>query len=82
MKRIDKWVARDGSEFKTEEDALRRELLLNRIEAIESFLPEKDESIDFANGHGYIQHTRNIDLCGKPFERACSEAIEHGVGEW
>jgi hypothetical protein len=25
----------------------------------------------------YGQH---IDLCGKPFDRACGEAVEHGVG--
>lgn len=56
MKRIDKWVTRDGAEFRTVEEAQSREHLLDKIDAIESELPLPDTSTDFANGYGYIQH--------------------------
>ena len=58
MKIIIKWVAIDGSEWKTEQDATNREILLDKIEIVESILPERISDTNFSNGHGYIQHKR------------------------
>lgn len=56
MKKIEKYVTRDGAEFSDESKAQARERLLDEIDAIENDLPKKDESSNFVNGHGYIQH--------------------------
>lgn len=70
MKKIDKWVARDGSEWKTEDDARNRETLLDKIDEIESWLPSKPDDISFTNGHGYIQHSKKV------LERARAEMTD------
>jgi hypothetical protein len=59
MKRIDKWVARDNSEWATEQDAHNREVLLDKIADIEFYFPEGIHDTNFSNGHGYIQHTKS-----------------------
>jgi hypothetical protein len=59
MQIINKWVAKDGSEWKTEEDAVNHEIFLDKIEKIESILPENHDTSDFVNGHGYVQHSQS-----------------------
>jgi hypothetical protein len=59
MKKINKWVARDGSEWKTEESAVNHEIFLDKIEMVESIIPKKPDTTNFTNGHGYIQHSKD-----------------------
>ena len=56
MKRIEKFVASDGSEYLTEQEAIHRERLLDELNFIESLLPEHPHTTEFSNGGGYIQH--------------------------
>ena len=58
MKKIEKYVTKDGAEFDTEEEASHREYLLDEKNRINSILPDHPDTSDFANGHGYIQHYR------------------------
>lgn len=75
MKRIDKWVSRDGEEWKTKEEAMHREYTLNRLESISSILPEYINTTSFANGHGYIQHNPKSVIRARNmlYELACEE---------
>lgn len=75
MKKIEKWVARDGSEFLEEGGALGREYLLDKLDKIDSLLPAHPDTTDFSNGHGYIQHkARNIEKAKNMlYELACDE---------
>ena len=61
MKVITKYVANDNVEFLNELDCIRHEHNILAVEKIMSQLPEKPDSCDFSNGHGYIQHNE-IDL--------------------
>jgi hypothetical protein len=64
MKAIVKYKAIDGREFITMKDCTDYELLIDRVETIMSRLPKlpKNDECDFANGHGYIQHDKEILL--------------------
>ena len=60
MKTITKYQANDGSEWTTEEAAMKRDALIVEVDqAIRPFGPRiVDEGCKFANGHGYVQHSR------------------------
>jgi hypothetical protein len=61
MKAITKYKAVDGTEFSTEKQCLDYEKLIKNIEVIMSELPViPKKSMDFVNGHGYIQHDKKI----------------------
>lgn len=58
MKTITKFVAEDGTEFKTESACKKHETLLVKVEKVNRLLRRaKDSSCEFSNGGGYIQHT-------------------------
>ena len=75
MKKIEKYVSRDGSEFSTEAGAIHREQLLDQLDSIESILPNRPDDVSFGNGHGYIQHDYKIVLRARErfYELACQE---------
>lgn len=65
MQTITKYKANDGKEFNSERDAISHESLLSRIDVAMVPLGKtpKDDGCDFANGGGFIQHSRlAVDL--------------------
>lgn len=58
MQTITKYVADDGSEHTTADDAIKRDALCVQVDAIMSTLPARpnDTGCNFSNGHGYFQH--------------------------
>lgn len=82
MKIINKYVANDGREFNTERHCLAHEKVLIKIENAHKLLGKRsverhEDSCDFANGGGYIQHTKKevlnfkkaiVELCKKEFK--------------
>lgn len=59
---VTKYKAKDNREFTNENDCVEYELLIDRVDAIIARLPKlpKDDGCKFANGHGYIQHDKEI----------------------
>lgn len=55
MKKITKYQANDGSEWKTKEDAEKRDILIVEVEAAMSPLQPNPGTIEFANGHGFVR---------------------------
>lgn len=76
MKHVTVYEANDGTRFKTEADCLRYEEFLPQFDAVMAILPQAIES-NFANGHGYIQHTNESLLA---FQNAASLLIAKYVG--
>ena len=62
MEKVTKFKAVDGTEFSKENDCVKYELLIKRVERIMSVLPQtpKNDNCSFANGGGYIQHDKTI----------------------
>lgn len=62
MKAIIKYQALDKTTFNTEEECVRYENLLNKVNKIMSKIGDKvkDKSCEFGNGGGYIQHNKEI----------------------
>ena len=60
MKKVERYESRDGVLWESEDKAEKHEAFLDEIDVIKQLLPPlpKDEGCHFANGHGYIQHTR------------------------
>lgn len=59
MKVITKYQARDNREFNLEKDCREHEVLLDKIDGLNSILTKGPDSCDFANGEGYIQHSNS-----------------------
>ncbi len=80
MKKITKFEAIDGKEFNDEDECLKHESLIAQVDRIMSFLPSppKDDSCDFVNGKGFIQHNgailRNAQI---QLLELCKEYIDH-----
>ena len=62
MEIITKYKAKDQTEFTTKFDCLLYEELIDRVNSIMGRLPKLPEyqNCDFANGHGYIQHDKEV----------------------
>lgn len=62
MKEIIKYVAKNGIEFTEKQKCIDYELLIDRVDKIMERLPKPPENdgCNFANGHGYIQHDREL----------------------
>jgi hypothetical protein len=56
MEEITKYRAFDGSEFDSKKDCWEYEKLLERIDRIMSYLPERPATAIFVTGLGYLQH--------------------------
>ena len=58
MRKIQRFQAKDGSEFKTEAECIAYEELCDEVSKVMKTLPPlpKDTGCNFANGNGYIQH--------------------------
>ncbi len=56
MQTIQKWQARDGAEFNSEEKCLAYEALLSQCESIMAPFGTRPRDAEFANGSGFIQH--------------------------
>lgn len=60
MKQVTKFITEDGDLFDTEEEALNHENYYLDVEKVyQSVLPEEVETVEFLNGHGYIQLSSN-----------------------
>lgn len=62
MKKINRFEAEDGSVFNTEKECENYEELCKKVDKIMLMFPvlPKDNSCEFANGGGYIQHERSV----------------------
>jgi len=62
MKKIHKYVADDGTEFKTGAACFEYESLCAEIDEIMEKLPNRPENdgCRFSNGHGYLQHSHDL----------------------
>ena len=58
MRKIQRFQAKDGSEFKTEDECIAYEKLCDEVTKVMKTLPPipEDDGCKFANGGGYIQH--------------------------
>lgn len=56
MKVITKYQADDGTEFNSKLDCMKHEVLCEKIQQIMALLPKRPDDMEFANGHGYVQH--------------------------
>jgi len=78
METIQKFKAIDGKEFKSKEDCLEHELLIERVDSIMSVLTETPDDTDFGNGEGFIQHDHSILGIAKiKILEICKEYIDH-----
>jgi len=80
METITKFKAIDGTEFTSETECLKYELLIKRVGEIMALLPPtpKDDGCSFANGDGYIKHDKaklrnaQVQILG-----LCKDYIDH-----
>ena len=59
ISKVMRYVTGDGSEFNTEAKALKYERLIKEIKEITADLPKLPKDCSFANGEGYIQHSKS-----------------------
>jgi hypothetical protein len=59
MKSATRYIAEDGTEFRSEADCISHEALCAEIAEVMSTLPARpdDDGCNFSNGGGYIQHS-------------------------
>lgn len=55
MKRVTRYEAHDGSQFKTASEAKAHEQLIAAVAELSKLLRPVPDDADFANGHGYVQ---------------------------
>lgn len=62
MEAIIKYKAKDGTEFTNEKNCIEYEQTIERVDRIMARLPKlpKDDGCSFANGHGFIQHDKDV----------------------
>lgn len=80
METITKFKAIDGTEFTSETECLKYELLIKRVDEIMSLLPPtpKDDGCSFANGDGYIKHEKTeLRNAQVKLLEICKEYIDH-----
>lgn len=78
MEIIRKFKAIDGVEFTDEQECIKYELLIDRVNSIMNTLPKHPDSCDFANGNGYLQHDKTSLRNAKiAILTICKEYIDH-----
>lgn len=81
MKAVVRYQSNDGEMFANEIDARSRDRLIEDVDAAMQHLGPKwiDEGCRFANGHGYIQHTKeSVEAC----KLAVHEIAKGPLGWW
>jgi len=80
METITKFKAIDGTEFTSETECLKYELLIKRVDEIMALLPPtpKDDGCSFANGEGYVKHEKQtLRKVQVRLLEICKEYIDH-----
>lgn len=80
MKVITKFKAIDGTEFTKENECLKYELLIKRVNEIMALLPPtpNDDGCNYSNGSGYLQHEKQIFRNAQiKLLEICKEYIDH-----
>lgn len=70
MKKIEIFVASDGTRFDKEEGCRLYEEMITKTNKVLEQLPAENKDITFQNGHGYIQHSLDI------FEKVRMELLD------
>lgn len=80
-KKIEKYVATDGSEHLTDSSADERDALISKLDSIMSKLKPRPDSCSFSNGNlGYIQ--QNFKTCNEVAESLFDLCREHLSGSF
>ena len=84
MKRIEKFVAEDGSEYTSESLALRRDELIVLVSGIMGTLTPRPDSCDFGNGRlGYIQQkARTVNAAIESILDLCRDDLKGSFQKW
>lgn len=83
MKKVQKFVAKNGAEFESEKECIRYETILLKLDKIFAMFPElPKDHWRFKNGTGYIQHSRKTyDHVVKEFTKLACQ-FHKGLSEY
>ena len=56
MEKVTRYIANNGTNFDSETACISYENALESVETIMKQLPPKEDTMEFLNGRGYIQH--------------------------
>lgn len=80
METITKFKAIDGKEFTSEQECLKYESLIRKVDGIMALLPPTpdNDGCSFANGDGYIQHDKaKLKNAQVQILELCKDYIDH-----